>query len=146
MMRLHFYANKMQLPNTKSNFISCVCVCVNTYIYIYISIYIFKRCNERSQKYAMNTLHLIFQDQDTKMLVRLFLQRVNSAKENKTEDHKIHHVKNIDTRKKIIYFKMLFLCRAHSPERPPLDSNLLPADYETRAQTNALTGDNLSQM
>ena len=28
---------------------------------------------------------------------------------------------------------MLFLQRAHSPDHPPLDSNLLPTDYGTRA-------------
>ena len=32
---------------------------------------------------------------------------------------------------------MLFLRRAHSPDRPPLDSNPRPTDYETRALTNA---------
>ena len=32
---------------------------------------------------------------------------------------------------------MLFFRRVHSPDRPPLDSNPLPTDYETRAPTNA---------
>ena len=36
--------------------------------------------------------------------------------------------------------KVLFLRRAHSPDRPPLDSNPLPTDYETRELTNAPTG------
>ena len=31
---------------------------------------------------------------------------------------------------------MLFLTRAHSHDRPPLDSNPLPTNYETRALTN----------
>ena len=35
---------------------------------------------------------------------------------------------------------MLYLRRAHSPDRPPLDSNPLPTDYETRALTNAPPG------
>ena len=35
---------------------------------------------------------------------------------------------------------MLFLHRAHSSARPPLDSNPLPSDYETRALTNAPLG------
>ena len=35
---------------------------------------------------------------------------------------------------------MLFLRRAHSPDRPPLDSDPLPMDYETRALTNAPPG------
>ena len=32
---------------------------------------------------------------------------------------------------------MLFLRRVHSPDCPPMDSNPLPTDYETRALTNA---------
>ena len=36
---------------------------------------------------------------------------------------------------------MLFLRRAHSSDRPPLDSNPLPTDYETRAPTNAPPGE-----
>ena len=35
---------------------------------------------------------------------------------------------------------MLFLRRAHSPDSPPLDSSPLPADYKTRALTNAPSG------
>ena len=31
---------------------------------------------------------------------------------------------------KIVDFYVLFLRRAHSPDRPPLDSNPLPTDYE----------------
>ena len=42
--------------------------------------------------------------------------------------------------KKIVDLKVLFLRRAHSPGRPPLDSNPLPTDYETRALTNASPG------
>ena len=37
---------------------------------------------------------------------------------------------------------MLFLRRAHSPDHPPQDSNLLPTDYETRALTYAPPGSN----
>ena len=35
---------------------------------------------------------------------------------------------------------MLFLRRAHSPDCPPLDTNPLPTDNETRALTNAPPG------
>ena len=40
----------------------------------------------------------------------------------------------------IVDLYVLFLRRAHSPDRPPLDSNPLPTDYETRALTNAPPG------
>ena len=37
-------------------------------------------------------------------------------------------------------FHVLFLRRAHSPDRPPLDSNPLLTDYEARTLTNAPPG------
>ena len=37
----------------------------------------------------------------------------------------------------IVDFYVVFLLRAHSPERPPIDSNPLPTVYETIALTNA---------
>ena len=42
--------------------------------------------------------------------------------------------------KEIVDFSVLFLRRARSPDRPPLDSHPLPTDYETRALTNAPPG------
>ena len=41
---------------------------------------------------------------------------------------------------KIVDFLVLFLRRAHRPDRPPLDSHPLPTDYETRALTNETPG------
>ena len=40
----------------------------------------------------------------------------------------------------IVDCKVPFLRRAHSPNRPPLDSNQKPADYEGRAISNAPPG------
>ena len=43
-------------------------------------------------------------------------------------------------RKKIVDFYVLFLRRVHSPDHPPLESNPLSTDYETRAPTNVPPG------
>ena len=47
---------------------------------------------------------------------------------------------NEKIKKTLLIFKVLFLRRAHSPDSPPLDSNPLPADYETKALANAPPG------
>ena len=41
---------------------------------------------------------------------------------------------------KIFSVLVLLLCETHNPDRPPLDSRLLPTDYETGALANTPPG------
>ena len=41
---------------------------------------------------------------------------------------------------KVFSVLVLLLCEAHNPDRPPLDSHLLPTDYETGALANTPPG------
>ena len=47
-----------------------------------------------------------------------------------------HLLTNKQQRKKIVDLYVPFLQSARSPNRPPLDTNQLPTDYETRTLTN----------
>ena len=61
------------------------------------------------------------------------------------EDEEKPNSRELQYKKNYFYFYVLFLQRAHSPDRPPLDSNPLPTDDKTRALANAPPGSKLDK-